>query len=556
MKGIGASPGFAVGRVVIKKAFKEPVKSFEDDIASSIEKLERAKEIVYKKLSELDKSDSSSIFAAHQMILNDPEMQQSIKKLIEEERYEIGYAVKVVRDQLIDMFSGIQNDYIRERQSDIRDVCNNLIKVLHGYEEAYYEGEEPIILVAHDLTPSDTTQISKDKVAGFLIEMGSQTSHTAILSRMLEIPAVVGVKDLLNKVSNGDVVMFDGQTGDIVLHPSEDEQRVYEEKNIQQHKMRALYQTYKGRSSVSKDGVSVCIGCNIGQPEDLSYVKENDGTSIGLFRSEFLFMNRDEPPTEEEQFQAYKQVLSEMKGSVVIRTLDVGGDKMLTYLDFPKEDNPFLGYRAIRYCLDHDTLFLTQLRSLLRASIYGDLKVMFPMISCVEEFLKAKEMLKIAHKLLESEGFEVGEYEVGIMIEVPSAALTADILAKEVDFFSIGTNDLIQYTTAVDRMHPLLSNLYTVYHPAVLRLIQQVVDAAHKEGKWVGMCGEAAADPVLLPILFEMGLDELSMSASNLLKSRYLLHQMDKRETKKMLDHVMTLRTSHEIKTYLKNHAY
>lgn len=564
MIGIGASPGFAAGRVFIKKTFVEPKQVFIEDFKLECQRLSEAREALLIKLKKLENEtkekiglSESQIFYAHQLMLKDPEFYKRIEDLIVTKAYEAGYATKIVRADLASMFEAMDNPYMRERALDVKDVGNGLISILHGYEKVDYDSiAEPIVLVANDLSPSDTARIPKDKVAGFLTEIGGKTSHTAILSKTLQIPAVVGIKNLLEMVSDGDYVIFNGDTGAVVLNPSEDEIMAHKEKATSYKKGQEMLQSYIGKPSISKDGIKVSLGCNIGHPDDLKYVLENDGEGIGLFRSEFLYMNRQESPTEEEQFDAYKKVLSTVNGPVVIRTLDVGGDKQIDYLDFPKEENSFLGYRAIRYCLDHKSLFKVQLRALLRASVYGDLKIMFPMISSLEELLSAKAVLKEVNDSLIEENIAVSDYEIGMMIEVPSAAMIADILSKEVDFFSIGTNDLIQYTTAVDRMNESLSHLYSPYHPALLRLIKKVIDSAHDQGIWVGMCGEVAGNPYLMPVLFAMGLDEFSMSPSSILKSRHLIHQLDKKSALDLLDHVLNLTTSEDIEAYLKyNHS-
>lgn len=564
MNGIGASPGFAAGRVFIKKTFIEPEKGYIEDSELECNRLSKAKESLLNKLKRLEQEtkeriglSESQIFGAHQMMLNDPELYNSIEDLVNLKKYEAGYATKVVRDNLVMTFEAMDNSYMKERALDVKDVCNGLISILHGYEDIDYESiTEPIVLIARDLSPSDTAKIPKEKVSGFLTEIGGKTSHTAILSRTLEIPAVVGVKGLLSNIVEGDYVLLDGHIGEVIVNPTEAEMISHRNKANSYEKEKEILKSYIGKQSISKDGIKVSLGCNIGHPDDLEYVLQNDGEGIGLFRSEFLYMSRHEPPTEEEQFKAYKKVLSTINGPVVIRTLDIGGDKHIDYLDFPKEENPFLGYRAIRYCLDHKELFMVQLRALLRSSVFGDLKIMFPMISSLQELLIAKEVLREAHDSLVKENVSVGAYEVGMMIEVPSAAVIADILAKEVDFFSIGTNDLIQYTTAVDRMNETLSQLYTPYHPALLRLIKNVIDSGHHEGLWVGMCGEVAGDPYMMPILFAMGLDEFSMSPSSILRSRHLIHQLEKESSLELLEHVLSLKDSDDIEAYLKyNHS-
>lgn len=536
MNGIGASPGYAIGRVFIKQVFREPEFSITSDVDNELERLSHAQAAVMKTLEVLEADtrknigeSEGQIFKAHQMMLNDPELLGQIKKLITDDKYLCDYAVLVVRNKMVSMFETMATDYMKERAADIKDVCNHVMKALMGIEDINYDSLEDIILVANDLTPSETARLPLDKVSGFITEIGGETSHTAIMSRTLEIPAVVGVTGIISQIKNGDTIAFNGTSGDIILKPSDEIIKAYRllEKNAQEkkHKLKALI----GQKTISKDGYQVSLGCNIGKPSDMKYVLENDGEGIGLFRSEFLYMNRDSMPTEEEQFEAYKTVLEQMKEKpVVIRTLDVGGDKKLSYLDFPHEENPFLGYRAIRYCLDNEDVFRIQLKALIRASVYGNLNVMFPMISNINEVRRAKKIIETIKSEFDQVGIPYKAFKVGIMIEIPAAALISDHLAKEVDFFSIGTNDLIQYTTAVDRMNEKIASLYSPYHPALLRLIKTVIDNGHKENIWVGMCGEVAGKKELIPLLLKMGLDELSMSPSLILENRKLISQLNR----------------------------
>ncbi|MCH4887238.1 phosphoenolpyruvate--protein phosphotransferase [Acidaminobacter sp. JC074] len=555
MKGIGASPGYGAGRVFIKRTFEDPNKEMTTDSKLEQTKLteachslmEKLKRIEEKTFNEIGKEESQ-IFKAHQMMLTDPELLNKIKSLIEDKGYSAAYAIKLVRDDMVMMFESLDNDYMKERAADIKDVCNGLIKLLIGVKDMEVAGDEDLIIVAHDLTPSDTASMDKDKVSGFITAIGGSTSHTAIMSRTLSIPAVVGVSNLFDIIHENDYLLINGETGDIIINPDSKElENFNKSRDAYMQKQNAL-KNLIGKKSISKDGIQVSLGCNIGQPEDMENVLKNDGEGIGLFRSEFLYMNRDSLPTEEEQYLAYKLVLEQMDGPVVIRTLDVGGDKHLSYLDFPSEENPFLGYRAIRYCLDHEDIFRTQIKALLRASLHGDLKIMFPMISSLQELLKAKALVNDVASQMK----EVGDYQVGMMIEIPSAAIISDILAKEVDFFSIGTNDLIQYTTAVDRMNETISDLYTPYHPALLRLIKTVIDNGHKENIWVGMCGEVAGNEDLIPILFAMGLDEFSMSPSSILKSRQIIRSLDKESSQRELASIMRMDKSDDIEDYLK----
>ncbi|MBI9013707.1 MAG: phosphoenolpyruvate--protein phosphotransferase [Clostridiales bacterium] len=537
MKGIGASPGYAIGRVFIKKVFRDPELSYTKDKDEELKRLNDANVTVLAKLEKLEKVTTEKIgdaegqiFKAHQMMLQDPELQGQIKKLIESESYISEYAVLCVRNQMVSLFEAMDNAYMKERAADIKDVCNSLMKVLMNLESIDYDTlDDNVIIIANDLTPSETAQIPLDKVSGFITEIGGETSHTAIMSRTLEIPAVVGASGMMSAVNQGDLIAFDGKSGEIVLEPSEE---VIQSFMVLKDKAKAKKEMLKsmiGKKTISKDGFEVSLGCNIGHPDDLKYVIENDGEGIGLFRSEFLYMNRDSMPTEEEQYQAYKTVLEAMDDKpVVIRTLDVGGDKKLSYLEFPHEENPFLGYRAIRYCLDNKEVFDVQLRALIRASVHGNLHIMFPMISNIDEVRKAKKLIEEIKADLLEEDIAFNDFQIGIMIEIPAAALISDYLAKEVDFFSIGTNDLIQYTTAVDRMNEQISDLYSPYHPALLRLIKMIIDNGHKENIWVGMCGEVAGNKELIPLLFAMGLDELSMSPSLILENRQLIATLEK----------------------------
>lgn len=556
MKGIGASPGYGIGKILIKEAFVEPVQEKVEDFQAAISRFEEAvlqaeKEIERIKSHTIDKMGEAEgeIFTAHLMMLNDPEMQNQIKDKIKKEHFTPEYATLVVRDTFVAIFESMDNAYMRERMADVKDVCNRMMRILMDVNTLDMSLiDEPVVLVAHDLTPSDTAMITKDKVAGFITEIGGKTSHSAIMARTMEIPAVVGLGSFIDTLNGDEVVAFDGQSGQVIFNPSQAEIQSYQEKRAEEEEKKQALRAMINQPSQTLDGHEVEIACNIGQADDVEYVLSNDGEGIGLFRSEFLYMDRTTAPNEEEQYLAYKRVLEAMEDKpVVIRTLDVGGDKQIPYLDFPKEENPFLGYRAIRYCLDHEDLFKVQLRALVRASVHGNLRIMFPMISNIREIRRAKEMIEEVKVQLAEDNMTYGDFQVGIMIEIPAAAIISDQLAKEVDFFSIGTNDLIQYTTAVDRMNQQIAELYSPYHPALIRLIKQVIDNGHMAGIWVGMCGEVAGNQKLIPLLLALGLDEFSMSPASVLKSRALIRSLDKSQVEKLVEPVLNAEDAHEV---------
>lgn len=412
---------------------------------------------------------------------------------------------------------------------------------------------EEVVIIAEDLTPSDTAQLNRQYVKGFTTDIGGRTSHSAIMARSLEIPAVVGTKVVTAEIENGDLIIVDGLDGRVVVNPSEEELAQYNEKRARFEAQKAEWAKLVHEPTVTSDGYHVELAANIGTPDDVKGVLANGAEGIGLYRTEFLYMGRSELPTEEEQFIAYKTVLERMEGKpVVVRTLDIGGDKELPYLELPKEMNPFLGFRAIRLCLEMQEMFRTQLRALLRASVYGNLKIMFPMIATLDEFRQAKAILLEEKEKLVQAGVPVAEFEVGMMVEIPAAAVLADQFAKEVDFFSIGTNDLIQYTMAADRMNERVSYLYQPYNPAILRLIANVIDAAHKEGKWAGMCGEMAGEELAIPILLGLGLDEFSMSATSVLRARSQLKKLSKEEAASLKETILSMNTAEEVVAFVK----
>ncbi|MGO3726803.1 phosphoenolpyruvate--protein phosphotransferase, partial [Staphylococcus carnosus] len=487
---------------------------------------------------------------AHLLVLEDPELIQPIEDKIKNESVNAAQALTDVSNQFITIFESMDNEYMAERAADIRDVSKRVLAHILGVELPNPSiVDESVVIIGNDLTPSDTAQLNKEYVQGFVTNIGGRTSHSAIMSRSLEIPAVVGTKSITEEVEAGDTIVVDGMTGDVLINPSDEVIAEYQEKRENFFKDKQELQKLRDAESVTADGHHVELAANIGTPNDLPGVIENGAEGIGLYRTEFLYMGRDQMPTEEEQFEAYKAVLEAMKGKrVVVRTLDIGGDKELPYLDLPEEMNPFLGYRAIRLCLDQPEIFRPQLRALLRASVFGKLNIMFPMVATIQEFRDAKALLEEERANLKNEGYEVADdIELGIMVEIPSTAALADIFAKEVDFFSIGTNDLIQYTMAADRMSERVSYLYQPYNPAILRLVKQVIEASHAEGKWTGMCGEMAGDQTAIPLLLGLGLDEFSMSATSILKARRLIRSLNESEMKELSERAVQCATSEEV---------
>lgn len=558
LKGIAASDGVAISKAYL---LVEPDLSFSSENISDVDgEVEKFKAAVNQSKVELTQirnnaekqlgADKAAIFDAHLLVLEDPELLNPIEENIRNNKVNAPTALQEVSNNFISIFENMDNEYMKERAADIRDVSKRILAHILGVELPNPSMiNESVIIVGEDLTPSDTAQLNKEFVKGFATNIGGRTSHSAIMSRSLEIPAVVGTKDITDRVKHGDSLIIDGLTGDVIIDPSEDEVLAYEQKQKDFFAEKQELAKLVNDDSVSKDGVHVELAANIGTPNDLEGVKNNGAQGIGLYRTEFLYMGRDNMPSEDEQFEAYSKVLKEMDGKrVVVRTLDIGGDKELSYLNLPKEMNPFLGYRAIRLCLDQTDIFRTQLRALLRASEYGKLNIMFPMIATIQEFRDAKAILLEEKEKLVSEGVKVDDdIEVGIMVEIPATAALADIFAKEVDFFSIGTNDLIQYTMAADRMSERVSYLYQPYNPAILRLVKQVIEASHAEGKWTGMCGEMAGDQTAIPLLLGFGLDEFSMSATSILKARRLIRSLNESDMKELGDKAIQCATSEEV---------
>lgn len=562
-KGTGASPGVALGKaLVIEHSELNIEKKNIENVETEVEKLQAAVEESKKELEQVKErakvelgEHEAEIFEAHLLVLQDPELiDQTIAK-IKDEKVNADFALNEVKEMFVSIFESMDNEYMRERAADIKDVTNRVLRHILGIKVVDLSAvSEEVILIAHDLTPSDTATMNKKMVLGFLTNIGGRTSHTAIMARTLEIAAVVGLSDVTENVKDGDFIVFNGETGQVIVNPDEKVINEYRDLKAKFDEEKEALKQLIGKTSITLDGRHVELAGNIGSPNDLEGLIKNDAEGVGLYRTEFLYMDKeDDFPSEEEQYEAYKAVLEGMNGKpIVIRTLDIGGDKELKYFKMDEEMNPFLGYRAIRLCLDRTDIFKTQLRALYRASVHGKLRIMFPMISSLEELLKSKEIIKEVLSEMDTEGIEYAkDVEVGMMIEIPSAAVISDILAKHVDFFSIGTNDLIQYTCAVDRMNQKISYLYNQFNPAVLRLIKMVIDNAHKEGKWVGMCGEAAGDQRMIPILLGMGLDEFSMSPISILPARKFITSVNYEDMKKFANEVLTMGTAEEIKAYV-----
>ena len=558
IKGIAASNGIAIAKAfkliepeltVVKTTITDvetEINLYKEALVKTTEELQKIKVKAAQNLSE----EEAAVFDAHINMANDPELLTQTTDKIKSENVNASYAFDEVSNMFIMMFESMDNEYFRERAADIKDIKKRILAHLLGVKVNDPSTiDEQVVIIAEDLTPSDTAQLDRNFVKGFATNIGGRTSHSAIMARSLEIPAVVGTKTILEDVKDGDMIILDGLEGNVIVNPSAEQIAHYEEVAQAYEAQKAEWAKLKNEKTVSKDGQHVELAANIGTPKDVEGVLANGGEAVGLYRTEFLYMGRDNFPTEEEQFEAYKAVLEAMGDKpVVVRTLDIGGDKELPYLHLPKEMNPFLGYRAIRLCLDDTNLFRTQLRALLRASAYGKLRIMFPMIATLNEFRSAKALLLEEKAKLVAEGVTVSEeIEVGMMVEIPSAAVLADQFAKEVDFFSIGTNDLIQYTMAADRMNEKVSYLYQPYNPSILRLVKMVIDAAHKEGKWTGMCGEMAGDQTAIPLLLGLGLDEFSMSATSILPARSLISKLSKAEMADLAAEALNKSTVEEV---------
>lgn len=564
-KGIGASKGYGIGRAVIyKEADLKYEKKSGCDPKEQKERLEKAletffsrNEALHKKAAKTAGDAAAEIIMGHIMMMKDPYMCSEIEKLIDSGKC-AEEGVETVCDTFIAMFSSVDDEMTRQRAADVRDIKKEMLSILLGIQTVDLSNlPKDTVLVAEELTPSMTACIDKSNVVGFVTEVGSKTSHAAILARAMEIPAVLSLKNACEVIKSGQLTVVDGVKGEVITEPSNDVTAEYIRLRVDFDKEKAALKKFAGKETVTADGQKVMLFANIGTPDDALKVSEYDGEGIGLFRTEFLFMDRTSAPDEQEQFEAYKKALTVMKGkTVVIRTLDVGGDKDIPYMNLEKEENPFLGFRAVRYCLKNSEFYKTQLRALLRAGVYGDLWIMVPLVTGVDELRAVKALLSQAESELESEGVSYKkDIKVGVMIETPAAALTADIFAKEADFFSIGTNDLTGYTMAADRGNANVAYLYSPFNPSVLRSIKYIISEAKKAGITVGMCGEGAADPMLIPLLISFGLDEYSVTPTSVLATRREISKWSKADADEIADRVMSLSTEREVVSELERAA-
>lgn len=558
LKGTGISDGIGLGKAIIFKSQKIKLeKNKIKDVTLEKEKFYKAIKEVEKEIEDLLEKISGTekeIMQAYLLILQDPNLIQKTIEIIEKEKWDAAYATEIGFNEIIKEFEKVDDTYISERSKDIEDMKKKIIAKIIGKEEINLSKlPSNTILVAKELSTSDIAKLDFKNIEGIITEVGGMNSHMAIMARTHEIPSSVGVNKITQNIKQNDVVAINGKTGEIFVNPSKKEYKNFEEIKEKIKKEKNELENYKNQDSITKDGHEVKVLANIGMPDDVKIVIQNTAEGVGLFRSEFLYMNSENFPTENEQFEAYKKVVLKLKNKeVIIRTLDIGGDKDLKYMKLPKEDNPFLGYRAIRICLDDINLFKVQLRAILKASAYGNVAIMIPMISSLEELRKTKEIINEVKEELREKKIKFDEnIKIGIMIEIPAAALIADELAKECDFFSIGTNDLIQYTVAVERGNKKIANLYTHFHPAVIRLIKKAIEGAHKNHILCGMCGEAAGDVTFIPLLIGLGLDEFSMNANKVLNVRKLIRKLDFKECQKLADEVLKLATSEEVEKLL-----
>lgn len=561
LKGKGVSKGIGIGHTKVLKHEEVKLTDFKvEDKENELNYFKKCLNNVIEDTREvLEKlsGTEADIMNAYLMILQDPTLTKETERLIQEDGYNAGYATKVGFETVEEVFKNMDDEYMSARASDIEDMKNKVInKIINKAELDLSNLPEKTILVGKDLSTSDTAKLNLNSVAGIIIENGSENSHVSIMARTHEIPAIVGAKGALDSIANDMYIAINGGTGEIFLEPTEEEIAKLEKIQNELKDEKGSLAKFRNKKSITKDGYKTEVVANIGTPKDMDAVIENGAEGVGLFRSEFLYMDSEGMPTEEEQFEAYKEVLEKSEGKrVIVRTLDIGGDKDLKYLNLEKEDNPFLGYRAIRICLREPEIFKVQLRALYRASIYGKLAIMLPMISSVDEIRAAKDIINEVKEELKAEKVKFDKnVKIGIMIEVPSAAIMAEQLAKECDFFSIGTNDLIQYTVAVERGNEKISDLYTKFHPAVIRLIKMAIDGAHKSKIFCGMCGEAAADERFIPLLVGLGLDEFSMNPTKILNSRKMIRNLNHKECKKLVQEILRMSSASEIKARLEEY--
>lgn len=557
-KGIAGSEGIGIGTVVLIEEHEINIETKRvEETGAEIERLQNAIEkfvadtnVMAEKMDITVGKKDADILRGHIQMLQDPMIEEQISALIISEKITAEMAVEQVLEQTAEMFSQIPDELLQQRATDFRDIKTRMLKILFGIEDVdISQVPAGTVIVARDLTPSMTAGINPENIEGILTEVGGRTSHSAILARAMEVPAVLSIENICSIAKNGDKVVLDGTSGEAILNPDDETVEKFKKMYSDYQNEKALLKEYAGKPSQTKDGVKVELVCNIGKPADANKAVECDGEGIGLFRTEFLFMDRGSMPTEEEQFEAYKEVAEKMKGKpVIIRTLDIGGDKDVPYLGLEHEDNPFLGFRAIRYCLQRKDIYEIQLKALLRASAFGKIKIMVPLVTGVDELRQVKAMIKDIMAELDKEGVVYNKnIEVGVMMETPAACMMADALAKEAAFFSIGTNDLTGYTMAVDRGNAKVAYLYSTYNPAVLRAIKRIIECGKKEGIMVGMCGEAAADSKLIPLLLAFGLDEFSVSATSVLKTRKTISDCTMDECKALADKVMACVTEEEV---------
>lgn len=562
MRGLAISPGIGIGKafVIEKKEINVShvkIENAQDEINRLRDALRVSKtqiETLYKSALESIGEKEAEIFKSHEMMLEDFEFISDIEKKINCENVNAEYALCETAKKYIDLFTNIEDDYFKERAEDIKDVIDRILKNILGLNNLDFSNiDKNTIIIAKELTASDTANLNKDIVSAMIVENGGKTSHAAIIARIMGIPAVFGLNNLIDSIKNGDDIICDGNTGEVIISPDEDQLNHYKKYKENEERLYEELKKHRGFEAITKDGTKISVCANIGTSKDIFNVIDNDADGIGLLRSEFIFFNTEKEPTEQFQFEEYKKIALKMKDKpIIIRTLDIGGDKNISYLNIEKEMNPFLGYRAIRFCLGNKKLFKTQLRAILRASAFGNIKIMFPMISTIQEIRQCKEILQEVKDSLRIEKIAFDDdLEIGIMMEVPSAVMISDLLAKEVDFFSIGTNDLVQYTMAADRLNSKMSYLYSEYHPSILRMINLIIKNAHNEGIWVGMCGEAAGDFRLIPVFLGMGLDEISMSPGCILRSKYIIRNLKKQDMLKIATKVLTLETSYEVEKFL-----